>query len=239
MKIRGWIQPITRAAAAGAGLAVTSYATYAAITWARYGHPKRSEEDGMLDRFMPAYEVVERHKVRVAASPAVTFRAACEMDLEDSAIIRGIFKARELFLGGVSGNMARVRGIVAQTKALGWGALAEIPDSEIVMGAVTQPWVANPVFRALAPDEFASFQEPGFVRIVWNLRADPVSECETIFRTETRAVTTDAPTRARFRIYWSFASPGIWLIRHLSLGPLKREAERRFRAGTTLPARAV
>ena len=50
-----------------------------------------------------------------------------------------------------------------------------------------------------------------------------------MFRTETRAVATDQRARARFRKYWAFASPGIVLIRWLSLRPVKREAERRAR----------
>lgn len=47
------------------------------------------------------------------------------------------------------------------------------------------------------------------------------------FRSETRAVATDADARARFRNYWAFVSPGVSLIRRLSSGPMKREAERR------------
>jgi hypothetical protein len=84
-------------------------------------------------------------------------------------------------------------------------------------------------FRALPSSEFAAFSEPGFVKIAWTLRADPVDDDASIFRTETRAVATDATARARFRRYWAFASPGIALIRRLSLRPLKRDAERRVR----------
>jgi hypothetical protein len=94
-------------------------------------------------------------------------------------------------------------------KSLGWGVLAETPGREIVFGAVTKPWEANVVFRALPPDEFAAFDEPDYVKIVWNLRADPVGPDESVFRTETRVVTTNPAARTRFRWYWSFFSPGI------------------------------
>jgi hypothetical protein len=40
-------------------------------------------------------------------------------------------------------------------------------------------------------------------------------------------MTTDLAARAKFRRYWSFLSPGIILIRWISLAPLKAEAERR------------
>ena len=93
--------------------------------------------------------------------------------------------------------------------ALGWGVLAEIPGREIVVGAVTRPWMAQVVFRALPPDEFARFHEPGYVKIVWTLRADPIGADESVFRTETRAAATDPSARIKFRRYWSFFSPGI------------------------------
>ena len=93
------------------------------------------------------------------------------------------------------------------------------------MGAVTQPWLADVVFRALSPEMFREFREPGYVKIAWTLRADPGGEDWTIFRTETRAVATDKTARARFRWYWARFSPGIILIRWMLLRRLKAEAE--------------
>jgi hypothetical protein len=86
------------------------------------------------------------------------------------------------------------------------------------------------VFRPLPSEEFAALHEPGYVKIVWTLRADSLGAGESIFRTETRVVTTDPTARAKFRRYWSFMSPGIILIRRMLLGPLKADAERRARA---------
>ena len=119
----------------------------------------------------------------------------------------------EILLGSEPDTAARPRGLLALTKSLGWGVLAEVPGRKIVMGAVTQPWHANVVFRSLPPSEFAAFNEPDYVKIVWTLRADPVGADGSIFRTETRAVATDATARAKFRRYWSCLSPGIILIR--------------------------
>lgn len=227
-----------RWAAAGVGLAAAAYAAYVGITWYRYGHPARptpGEEDDLLDRFMPAYEVVERHSVRVDAPAAVVLAAAREMDLLHSPLVRAIIRGRELILRAKPDDRLRPRGLMAEVQSLGWGLLAEVPGREIVVGGVTKPWKANPAFRALPADEFPAFSEPDFVKIAWTLRADPVGEAESIFRTETRVMTTDPAARAKFRRYWSFLSPGIVLIRWLSLGPLKAEAERRAheRAHTT------
>jgi hypothetical protein len=84
------------------------------------------------------------------------------------------------------------------------------------------------VFRPLPADEFVAFNEPDYVKIVWTLRADGIGANAPIFRTETRAVATDAAARAEFRRYWSFLSPGIIVIRWVSLRPLKAGAERRI-----------
>jgi len=217
----------------GAGVAAGAYGAYAGVTWLRYGGPRPAtpqETDELLDVFMPKYEISERHHVNVAAPADITFQAACAMDLLDSKVVRTIFKTRELLLRAQPQGNILPRGLLAQTEVLGWRMLAQIPGREIVMGAVTQPWKGTPVFRGVAPDEFAAFQEPGYVKIAWTLRADPAGAETSVFRTETRVVSTDAGARSKFRRYWSFLSPGIILIRRLSLGPLKKAAEDRASA---------
>jgi hypothetical protein len=218
--------------AIGAGIVAAGYAGSAAFIWWRYGAPPPPDgaaADAMLDRVMPAYEVVERHHIRVEAPAAITLATAREQDLFGSPVIRTIFRARELVLGTTPDQAQRPRALLPQMLSLGWGLLGEVPGREIVVGAVTKPWEPNVVFKALPPAAFAAFSEPGHVKIVWSLRADPDGAGRSIFRTETRAIATDPVARARFRRYWSFASPGIRLIRRLLLPPLKAEAERRAR----------
>jgi hypothetical protein len=210
------------------GLAAAGYAAYVGVAWYRYGQVAAAPADArdpLLDRFMPDYEVAERHHTRVAAPAEVALAAAANTDLEQSPVVWAIFRARELVLGSKTEAVKRPRGLLAQLTSLGWGILAETPGREIVAGAVTQPWLANVVFRPLPPDEFRAFQEPGYVKIAWTLRADPVGASESIFRTETRVATTDATARAKFRWYWARFSPGIVLIRRVMLGRLKKEAE--------------
>jgi hypothetical protein len=114
-----------------------------------------------------------------------------------------------------------------QASAWGWGVLAKQPGRWIVFGGVTQPWIANPVFRALPPADFAGFHEPDYVKIAWTLRADSRDATSSIARTETRVIATDADARRKFRRYWAFVLPGIKLIRRMALGLVRAEAERR------------
>src|ERR1051325_7809844 len=164
---------ITKWFAAGFGLAAGSYAVYVATTWRRYGKPRRAhEDDALLDTFMPNYEVVDRRKVCVNAPSDFVLNAAKEFDLESNPIIRGIFKARHWILGRKPNDVVKPQGVLAKTQSLGWGILAQLPGREIIMGSVTKPWEANPTFRSLPPDQFRLFQEPGYVKIIWTLRAD-------------------------------------------------------------------
>lgn len=220
----GWV-------AAAASLAAGAYAAYAAVTWLRYGktaRPRPDEADDLLDRFMPDYEVVERHHIHVKAPAAITLAAAKDARILDSALARAIFKTRAFVLAGNAGGDDLPAPLFEQVQTIGWRVLAETPG-EVVLGAVTKPWQAEPVFRGVPASEFLAFREPDYVKIVWTLRADPFGFDESIFRSETRVSTTDAAARSKFRRYWAFVSPGVAVIRRLMLGPIKCTAERRAR----------
>ncbi len=142
------------------GLAAGSYAAYVATTWYRYGKarrtPKDDERDPIADRFLPEYEVTERHHVRVKAPAEMTYDAACAMDLRRSPVVRAIFRAREWLLGAEKTERASPRGIVEEMKAVGWGVLEEVPGREIVLGAVdpavdAPTWCSAPFLPTNSP----------------------------------------------------------------------------------------
>src|SRR5688572_15551501 len=122
----------SRWSAAGIGLAAVLYTAYVGYTWVRYGevrpptHP--DEQDALLDRFMPAYEIVERHRIRVKASADITFAAATDINLQQSPIGRGIFKAREWIMRSHPAPPPAPGSFIDQMHAIGWGVLAEVPD---------------------------------------------------------------------------------------------------------------
>src|SRR5262245_16404183 len=117
MKIARWL-------AAGMATAAGAYGAYAGAAWLRYGHAKPARgkgRDPLLDRFMPVYEVAERHRINVAAPAEVTMAVAGEIELLDSAVVRAIFKGRELLMRSRPDGQARPRGLLADVKGLGWG----------------------------------------------------------------------------------------------------------------------
>lgn len=227
------VKTAAKGLAVTAAVAAAGYAGLVVFNRARYGSAKVSStarKDSLLDQFIPNPEVVEHHEIAIAAPADVVMATAKELELLQSPVIRAIFRARELALGGQPDTRPHPTGLIEQMRSIGWVILSERAGREIVMGAVTQPWLASPVFRSIPPGQFLDFSEPAYVKIVWTLRADPIDDRHAMFHTETRACTTDADARKRFRTYWSFVAPGVELIRIAMLQPLRRAAERKARA---------
>jgi hypothetical protein len=211
-----------------AGTATLVGIAYAGTTWLRYGKASREEpRDPILDRFLPAYEVREVHRTIVDAPPELTYAAAEALDFQESALVKGVFKGRELLMRAKP-QAGEPQSFLSEVRSLGWRVLDEKPGQHLVMGAVTQPWKADVQFRGLGPDEFVSFNEPGYAKIAWTIAVEPNGATGSVFRTETRVMTTDADSRRRFRRYWTMVSPGVLLIRREMLRLVRREAERRM-----------
>ncbi len=212
----------------GAGAAALIGLGYVGTTWARYGRSAPKPVDDVLDRFMPRHEVREVHRTTVAAPAGVTYEAAEALDLQHSPLGKAIFTGREILMGSTPGRRT-TQSFLQEVRSLGWRVLAEEPGRYLVLGAVTQPWKPDVIFRGLPPEEFAAFHEPGYAKIVWNIVVEPEGPDRSVFRTETRVATTDPESRRRFRRYWSLLSPGILLIRREMLRMVRQEAERRLR----------
>ena len=222
-----------RGLAVGAAMAAAGYAALVVLNRTRYGDGKASADaakDSLLDRFIPEPEVLEHHQIAISAPADVVIESAKQLELLKSPVIRTIFRARELALGGEPDTRPHPTTLMEQMQSIGWVVLHERAGREIVFGSVTQPWQAEPVFRSIPADQFKDFSEPGYVKIAWTLRADPIDDQHSVFHTETRVCTTDKQARERFRKYWSFVAPGVELIRLAMLRPLKRAAESRVRA---------
>ena len=214
------------------GAAVGLYAAYATARYVRYGRgTDRSIGASPLDAFLPAWEVREAHRVRVNAPVEVTYAAACELAFEDSPIVRALFAVRTLpsRLSGAAARAPDAGPTIDRMISLGWRVLAEEAGRGLIVGTVTQPWKRSVRFRAIAPEAFAAFADPGYAKIVMSIGAEPLGPESSVFFTETRVATTDESSRARFRPYWALLSPGIVLVRCEMLRLVKRAAERRPR----------
>jgi hypothetical protein len=173
---------------------------------------------------MPRYEIAEVHQTDVSAPAALTFETACDLDLQDSRIAGALFKAREFIIGSLPEAEPQPALRPRQFEAIGWRILADT-SHQFVLGGVIQPWRSDAKFIGVPKEDFATFNDPGYVKILFTLEAAPRGANHSVFRTVTRVCTTDAEARRRFRLYWSFFSPGIKLLRHVLLRAVKQNAE--------------
>lgn len=183
-----------------------------------------------LDRFMPDADIRERFETIVDAPPEVVMAVAKALTLEGLPAVRGIFRLRAILMGAAVRGPMPARGLVADSLALGWGLLEEQADRLVIVGSRCQPWLGDVSFAAIPPAEFATYAEPGQVKIAWTLETDPVDGARTRLSHETRVQATDDGARAQFRRYWRWARFGIVAIRYLLLPAVRREAEARWAA---------
>lgn len=178
-----------------------------------------------LDPFIPRPDVRERFEITIEAPAALVMEVAADFDMQSIPLVRAIIRLREKLLHADPPPERVARGLLAETRGLGWGLLVDEPGKLIVCGAQCQPWLADPGFTAIPADRFAAHAEPDRVKIAWTLEAQALSPTRTRFAQETRVVATDAASRRRFRRYWRWARFGIIGIRLLLLPAIRRAAE--------------
>jgi len=179
-----------------------------------------------LDRYIDEPDIRERFETTIRAPAGTVMDAACELDMQSVPAVRAIFRLRERFMRATPPPRVP-RGLLEETRTLGWGLLEERPSRLVACGAACQPWLADVKFTPIAPERFATYAEPRQVKIAWTLEAQPLSSGTTRFVQETRAVATDDEARRLFRRYWRWARYGIVAIRLLLLPAVRRAAERR------------
>ena len=183
-----------------------------------------------LDPFIPTPDVRERFHAMIAAPASLVMDVAVNFDLESLFLVRAIFRLREKLMRAPPSAPRHPQGLLAETRGMGWGLLAEEPGRLIVCGAACQPWLASVGFLAIPAERFRKYAEPDQVKIAWTLEAEPLGPQTTRFAHETRAVATDDAARIKFRRYWRWARFGIVSIRLLLLPAIRRESERRWPA---------
>lgn len=187
-----------------------------------------------LDRFVPRPDVRERFETTIRAPANLVMEVAVAFDMQSLPLVKAIFWLRAKVTGATSVPPRKPQGLLAETRSLGWGLLAENPGRLVVCGATCQPWKADVTFTPLEPEQFAGHSGTDCVKIAWTLEAQPIDPTTTRFAQETRVVATDRQALAKFRRYWRWARFGIVTIRLLMLPAIRRTAERRWRDANRL-----
>lgn len=192
-----------------------------------------------MDEFSPHFDVAVVHSDVFRAPPADCYRTATEVDLFQAPLVRTLLGIRALprrAAGKLRMHPSRTPAPEGSPSAfrlkdmvgLGWILLGETPGVEMVLGQVSRPWraLADPADVPTTPDEFTSFDEPGYAKIAAGLRIDPYGKDASILTIETRVALTDDESRRRFRRYWLVISPFSSFIRRMALRLVAAELNR-------------
>jgi hypothetical protein len=165
----------------------------------------------LLDVHLPTYDVVLTEHLVIEADAEVVFEAAKNFDFmtTESPLVTALMTARSVpsRLLGHPATAPQTLMLARDSGAVpGWLVLGEVPGREVVFGAVGTFWKADIEWHALAADQFATFEEPGWGKIACHLLVRPDGPARSILSYECRTATTDQASRARMSRYW-------WLIR--------------------------
>jgi hypothetical protein len=175
----------------------------------------------LLDRFIPEYDVHERHTVAIDAPPEAVMRAVRGLRPRDVPLTVALMGLRSL----PALVLRRERLLSLQTPVIdqfleaGFVLLADEPD-ELVLGGAGRFWNADGAIKRVPRGEFAAFDEPGYAKAAVNFRADGAT-----LSTETRVQATDDEARRGFSRYWRLISAGSAAIRLEWLRAIRRRAE--------------
>lgn len=174
----------------------------------------------ILDDCLPEFDFGHRHAITVAASPARVYEAADTYRLNESRIIRALFRLRGLPAPGTFRKSLR---------AIDFAILGEQPGREVVFGLAATLFSRR---RFMAPADvqtlsgFRALSPRRTIKIAANLRVDPLPDGGARLSTETRVQCTDRAARAFFGAYWTLVRGPSGLIRRVMLEGIRTEAMR-------------
>ena len=175
----------------------------------------------LADEYLPAYDIVMRHAVRVPAPAPAVWAALHRADFGGAWYVRALLALRGLRRprGGQRLTLDRlVRG--------GFIPLGERAGREVALGLIGRFWLPSGGRVTATAEEFRHVVRPAHAKVVWTFTVEAEGPTTTRLGTETRVQCLDAASRRRFGLYWLVVRPFSGLIRHAMLRAVAREATR-------------
>ena len=196
----------------------------------------------LIDEYLPSGEATEVQEVHVKAATDVTWAAIRETDLRDP-MIDALFTIRELpdrLARRWRGEAPRsdpqtVTFKDLETSEMGWVLLAEEQGVELLVGAVGRFWRRDYGWLPVAPEQFTTFDDPGFAKLAVSFQVRAEGPGRSVLRYEARTATTDDAAREKFSRYWRIIHPGVTIVMRRALKRIQEEAERRQTALVRVP----
>jgi hypothetical protein len=180
-----------------------------------------------LDRILPAPHLLEVDAIDLAIPLARAWEEVRHGDLGRSKLIQALFALRTLpsrLRGQQEEPLSlRIDDLTSSPERPGFQILADDAPREVVVGAIGKVWKPDiPFVHVADADAFASFSEPGFIKVAWAIQLSPTGS-DTHLTIEVRVDATDEDSWHRFRAYFRLIGPASRFIRRALLASLARE----------------
>lgn len=180
-----------------------------------------------LDEALSSWNLSERHEVEVPASAERVMAAAHASTFSDIPAYAVLMRLRTAAAGQWRAPQRVSERPIIETMTGprgGFHILMEDSDREIVIGMIGRPWASEPPVAFASLSEFLSFTRPGYVKVAFNMRAEPRGANACLLTTETRVLATDDAARQTFARYWHAIYPGSGIIRRVWLNAIRDRA---------------
>jgi hypothetical protein len=184
-----------------------------------------------IDSFLPdPDESVTEHTV-VDAGAERTYAAIGHAEISGDRLLA--------MLGGLTGFADRLAGAAVRHGTLdellgpelGFVSLAEEPGTRRIVGIAARYSPFDRGVQRLAPEQFASFDEPGHLKAVVAFSLHPQDGSRTLLSCEARVRATDDGTRSTLHTTWFVVGAGLRTLARRLLELIKDEAERSSSSG--------
>lgn len=193
----------------------------------------------MLDHFLPDPRLVEIDHADVGVPPEKAYQALRHFDASSSPLVRTLFTLRALpdMLTGHRPEVPKLSiDAIGSRPEPGFRILADEPGRSVTVGAAGKVWEAEIPYADVPAERFAAFDEPGYAKVVWELRCEPRGAGARVVL-ELRVGATDDESWDRTRRYFRFIGPFSHWIRRHCLGMLEKElgSAEQMDSGRALP----
>lgn len=196
----------------------------------------------VVDDFLPTYDVSDSVAVVVEADPSTTWDALLAADLMEVgrrhrsvAALGGLRMLPEIVVGLLHAqlppsppeHMTLTDAASISGEAGGWVLLGRNEEArEIALGLVGKFWRPVIKFATVRAEDFRTFDQRGWAKTVYALRAEEVGPGRTLLTGVMRTATTDEHAQKWFRRYWTLGvGSGAHLLVHGLLDVVRDAAE--------------
>jgi hypothetical protein len=184
----------------------------------------------LADSYLPEFDISDTVACSVAVDADTSWAALMETDLMEvlrrrklAAGLAALRTLPDVVARAVHGEglppvpeRMRLRDTVGSPAEGGWVLLADRPR-ELALGLVGKFWRPVIEYADVPAGRFRGFNEPGWAKTVYHLRAEPIDPDHTLLRATMQTAATDEAARRWFRRYWTF---GVGSGAHVLVGAL-------------------